>query len=379
VAWASNFNSAKYGHDPKYLVGAGPYKFESWEPGQKIVLVKKQNYWAAGSNFLGDKNYPDKIIFKLNKDQNSTQLEFKSQALDVSTFVSMKTLLQLQNDSAFNANYNSCIIANFNYSYVAINTKPDGIKQQKYFTDKNVRRAIALLSPVDDMLSVVYKNKTSRVPCMISAMKKEYNHDLAILPYNIEQAKKILDDAGWKDTNNDGIRDKIVDGKLVSMHPEINVNNAVVDWKDLAQMMVEGFKKAGIDLKINVLDQKVLIENAKQHHFDLFMGSWGGVSAADDLMQAWGSMNWANNGSNYTGFGNATTDALIDSCRYTVDEAKRITLVKRFQKIVYDEQPYIFLFSGTRRAIIHKRFGNAAFYIERPSIALNNLKLLTKK
>lgn len=51
------------------------------------------------------------------------------------------------------------------------------------------------------------------------------------------------------------------------------------------------------------------------------------------------SASWTNNGLNFTGFGSAQSDALIDSINISVNETKRIELSKRFQKLVYDEQP----------------------------------------
>ncbi len=380
-AWATLFNDPKYGHDPNFLAGAGPYKVIAWENGQTITLAKKANYWAKGDR-IADAAFPDKIIFKLNKDQNSTMLEFKSQVMDASNFLSMKTLLTLQEDSAFNANYNSCFVTNFNYSYIGLNMKPDGIKHKAILTDVKVRRALALLTPVDDIISVIYKNKCKRITSMVSPMKPEYNTDLKPIPLDIEQAKKMLDEAGWKDSNNDGSRDKIINGQRVELKLDLNIMNSVVDWKDMANMIAESYKKAGVIVNINIMDPSAFIDKNKQHDFDMILGSWGGVSGADDFSQLWSSENWASHGSNYVGFGDATTDALIDSCNYHLDPAKRIPFVKAFQKMVYDQQPYIFLNSSTRRLAIHKRWGNVNFYIERPGFALNNFKLLnveTKK
>ena len=58
-----------------------------------------------------------------------------------------------------------------------------------------------------------------------------------------------------------------------------------------------------------------------------------------------------------------------------MDEQKRIALSKRFQKLVYDEQPYIFLFTQTRRIIANKRWDNLEIYTEYPGVLLNTLKL----
>jgi peptide/nickel transport system substrate-binding protein len=160
------------------------------------------------------------------------------------------------------------------------------------------------------------------------------------------------------------------------MKLDLNIMNSVVDWKDIANLIAEAYLKAGIQVNIVLMDPAAFIDKNKHHDFDMILGSWGGVSGSDDFSQIWGSENWANGGSNYVGFGNAAIDALIDSCNFTIDPAKRIPLVRKFQKVVYDEQPYIFLNSSTRRIAIHKRWGNVNFYIERPGFALNNFKQL---
>ena len=375
--WAMDFNSAKYSRDPKYVVGAGPYRFEKWDAGQSITLVKKQNHWSEGSDKIFEKAYPDKIIFKLNTDANSQKLEFKTQVLDASTAISTKTLLELQEDSVFNANYNSRFTDTYNYAYIAMNMKPDGIKHKKLFVDKSVRRAMALLAPLEEVSRIVQKGKNKRVVGPVSPLKPEYNKDLKLLPFDIEGAKKLLDAAGWKDTDGDNIRDKMIDGEKVKMEFSLGFFSTSIEWKDVAQMVSEQMYKAGVKADINPLDPTVLSENASNHDFDMFIASWAGNSFPEDYTQLWHTSAWVSKGSNFTGFGTAQTDALIDSIKYTLDTAKSIPMLKRFQAIVYDEQPYIFLFGGVRRNVIHKRFGNQEMYFEKPGVWLGNLRILT--
>lgn len=376
-AWASEFNSAKYGRDPKFLAGAGPYYVEKWEAGQGMTLARKAKHWSFGSTSMYETSYPDKIIFKLNKDQNSQILEFKSQALDATTSISTKTLMELQKDDNFNANYNSRFTDTYYFGYVAMNEKPDGIKHKPVFTDKKVRRAMAMLTPLDDINKVINKGKNKRVVGPVSPLKPEYNSNLKLIPFDIEGAKKLLDEAGWKDTDGDNIRDKMIDGEKVKFEFNFTYSTSDVAWKDIAQMTTEAMYKAGIKGNMDPQDFSVLFDNAKNHNFDMIMASWGGTFAPEDYTQIWHTSSWATKGSNFTGFGNAESDALIDSIKYELDDEKRIPLLHRFQQMVYDDQPYIFMFSSLRRNVIHKRWGNQEIYFERPGNWLPNLKLLS--
>lgn len=375
--WATEFNSAKYSRDPKFLVGAGAYFIEKWDVGQSLTLARKKNHWTAGSANMYETSYPDKIIFKINKDPNSQMLEFKSQAMDASTYLPTRILLDLQQDPNFNANYNSRFTDTYNYGYIAMNEKPDGVKHKKIFTDKKTRRAMAMLAPLDDINKVVNKGKNKRMVGPVSPLKPEYNSNLKLIPFDVEGAKKMLDEAGWKDSDGDNIRDRMVDGEKVKLEFTLNYLTSDVSWKDIAQMLSEAMYKAGVKANMNPLDFSVFYDNAKAHDFDMMIGAWAGSYAAEDFTQIWHSSSWASKGSNYGGFGNAGSDALIDSIKYEMNDEKRIGMVKKLQEIIYDDQPYIFMFASLRRNVIHKRFGNQEMYFERPGNWLTNLRLLS--
>lgn len=374
--WGTEFNNNKYSRDPAFLVGAGQYRIEKWDAGQTLTLTRKENHWTKGSENVYETSFPEKIIFKVNKDANSQMLEFKSQAMDASTYLSTKTLMELQKDKAFNDNYNSRFTNTYNYSYIAMNMKPDGVKHKKLFTDKKVRRAMAMLAPMDDINKVVNKGLNKRIVGPVSILKPEHNKDLAIIPFDIEGAKKLLDEAGWKDTDGDNIRDKMIDGEKVKFEFNMNYMTTQVDWKDMAAMISEQMYKAGVKANINPLDFAVLYDAAKKHDFDMMIAAWAGNFAPEDFTQIWHTSSWVSQGSNYGGFGNAESDALIDSIKYTLEEAPRHEMIKKLQTIIYDEQPYIFMFAALRRNVIHKRFGNQEMYFERPGVWLSNLRLI---
>lgn len=376
--WATGFNDAKYSRNVENLVGLGAYKWAEWSPQQSMTLVRKQNHWTQKLTNPSDYEtaYPEKIIFKVNTDANSQLLEFKTQALDAGTYLAIKTMMDLQKDAKFNCNYHARFTDTYNYTYLAFNTRPDGVKHKKLFTDKKVRRALAMLTPIDDINTVINYGKNTRIVGPVSPLKEEYNSDLKLIPYDVEAAKKLLDEAGWTDTDGDNIRDKVIDGKKTKLEFDLAYMTTQVQWKDAASMISEAMYKAGVKANLKPNDFQVHYDNAKNHNFDALLASWGGSSAPDDFEQIWSTGSWASKGSNYPGFGNSESDALIDEIKYTLDKQKRIQLVKRLQEIIYDEQPYVFIYSQTRRNVIHKRFGNADMTFERPGVILNNLRLL---
>jgi peptide/nickel transport system substrate-binding protein len=379
--WATEFNSPKYSRNPEFLVGLGPYRFEDWKPGQSYTLVKKENHWTSKlkSPSAYHTAYPDRIIFKNNSDPNSQILEFKSQAMDASTWLDVKMMLDLQADPNFNQNYHSRFTNTYNYSYMAFNCRPDGVEHKKLFEDKRVRRAIAMLVPVDEINVVLNNGKNTRMVGPVSPLKEEYNKGLALVEFNLEAAKKLLDEAGWKDTDADNIRDKVIDGQKTKFEFDLHYMTSTVTWKDMAQMISEALYEAGVKCNITPLDFAIHYDRARNHKFDAMLASWAGSSVPEDFTQIWHTSSWASKGSNFGGFGNVKSDALIDSIKYTLNDAKRHGMVKELQSIIYEDQPYVFLYAANRRNVIHKRFGNADMYFERPGVLINNWQLLDAK
>ncbi|MBA3648964.1 MAG: hypothetical protein H0W62_10515 [Chitinophagales bacterium] len=380
VAWANNFNEGKYGNDLSLQFGEGPYKVISWDRDQTITLLRKENNWVQKlehpNRYLS--NFPDKIIFKVIRDENAAKLECESQQIDVSTWLTTQALMSLQNDSAFNHNYNSAFMEMYTSTMIVMNERPDGSHRKKLLVDVNVRKAMAMLVPVDQIIQVIALGKAKRWPSMVSPLKKEFNPDLKLISFDVEGAKKILDKEGWKDTDGNGIRDKIVDGEKIEMSIELIYTISGKSMQQLVNVIAESMKTAGINLILKTTDQSTLRMNAAKHDFDMAFISWSTNSQPEDYTQLWHTRSWSDNGGNYSGFGTAASDQLIDSIKVTIEEQKRISMVKRLQKIVYDDQPCIFMYTPYRKVIVHKRFGNVTLTSELPGVIVNDLKLLSR-
>lgn len=374
--WADEFNSPKYSTDTQFMSGAGPYKITKWDKGVSITLEKKKNHWSENcqENWYCQAN-PDKIILKLNNNNASALLELKNGLIDVSTMIDYSSFTELSKDEAFKKNFTLKLADTYNYTYVAMNMKPDGKKHKKLFTDVNVRKAMALLTPYAQINKTLYENNNKQVVGPISPNKIDFNTDLKPLEYNVEQAKELLKQAGWADTDNDQVLDKMIDGEKIKFEININFMSGSKVWEDLAKQLAESFGKANIYVMLNPLDYNGFFSSVTGHSFDMSISAWQSSAPPEDFSQLWSTASWANNGLNFTGFGNPQSDALIDSINTCMDEPKRIALSKRFQKLVYDEQPYIFMFTQTRRVIVNKKWDNLEIYTEYPGVLLNTLKL----
>lgn len=374
VDFMKKFNDASNGRDPGKIVGLGPYQVTQWNVGRSIVVEKKENWWGEDDTLLYNQNFPEKIIFKIIRDDASLSLALKKESIDVSAFLDVDELLKLKEKEYFNKNYHSDFVKSYVYTYIALNMKPDGVHNKPLFVDRDVRRAIAHLIPVKQIIDVIYQGKAIRQVSIVPSLKPSYNDTLAPVPFDIEKARKLLTRAGWEDSDGDNIRDKIVNNEQVEFKFQLNYFNKS-KYKAMSRMIKDAMKQAGIEMSLNAMDFSLLIKKAHDHHFDAMIGAWSASAGPEDPRQIWHTESWANKSSNYTGFGNSRTDSLIELANRTMDLDKRMDIIKKIQAIVYHEQPYVFLFSNYRSVAVHNRFMNIRTFSDRPWILLNTLKL----
>ncbi len=372
--WFNNFNHADNGFKPEKLKGLGPYKVSEWEPSQYITLTRKESWWGAKDTSVYNKTFPEKIIFKVIRDDASSYLALKNQEIDVTTNIGTVKLMKLREREYFNSNYNSDFLNRYGISYIGLNMKPDGIKHKPFFVDKKVRRAIAYTIPIDEIIEVMLHGKATRQASSVSPLKKTYNDTLKLIPLNIEKAKRLLTEAGWVDTDGDNIRDKMINGVKTPFSFKFSYMSSPTS-KEIVLMMKESMYKAGIVAEPTPMDFSLFYKNAGDHKFDAMLAGWGSSAAYSNPMQLWHTSSWANKGSNFCGFGDAESDALIEEANNTLDYETHRNALLKFQARIYEDQPYVFLYVTKRKFAIHKRFDNREMFFEFPGVMLNNLKL----
>ena len=198
-----------------------------------------------------------------------------------------------------------------------------------------------------------------------------------IFSFNLEKAKELLAEAGWVDTDGDNIRDKIVDGEKLQMSFNLSYMSSPIS-QQLVLIVQESMKQAGVDAIPTPMDFSLFYERAQNHEFDAMIGGWASSAAYSDPMQLWHTSSWLTNGSNFCGFGDAESDALIMEANTSIDPIKHKEAILKLQAKIYDEHPYVFMYASKNKIAISKRFDNRNMYTERPGVILNNLKLNTK-
>jgi len=363
IEFAKDFNSEKYQREKGSIVGSGPYAFDSWITGQKVVIKRKKSWW--GDNVKTDKNMffeanAPELIYQTINDQTTALVALKAGNLDVMHGIKAKDYVSLPQSKKITENYNLHTPMMMAYSYLGLNTR------LPKFSDKKVRQALAHLVDVDKIIKTISYGMAVRVVGPIHPSKTtEYNTSLTPYSYDVEMAKKMLAEAGWKDSNGDGTIDKTINGEKTEFKIDFTYNGGNDERKAVALMFQEEARKVGIEVNVVPQEWSIYLDNQKNHKFEMFYGAWISSPIPNDHKQIFHTESY-NGGSNYVGFGNASSDALIDSIRIELNEPKRDAMNKRFQAILHEDVPYIFLSAPKEKIAIHKRFTNADASVMRP-------------
>ena len=294
----------------KAPVGTGPYKFESWDEGQSIVLKRNDDYWNGKPNI-------EEIIFKIVPDDNAKALQLESGEVDFSQ-LTPKDTKKLEGKDGFDvykmktSDYRG-IMYNFNNPF--------------WTENKELIHAINCAVDRDAMIKSVLLGEG--IPAYGPLARNEFNDkNIKQESYDPKKAQKIIEDNGWK-KNDDGIYEK--DGKTFTF--TINCKEGDQVRADLAAVACQQLKDIGVDAKYEVKSE---IDWENQ---EAFLIGWGSPFDADDhTYKVFGT----EKGNNYNAYSNKTVDESLTKARQTSDKAERQKYYSQFQQALVDDPAYTF-------------------------------------
>ena len=345
VKFARDVNGIKY--TKEIAVGCGPYKLGEWKAGEYIVLEKKPNYWAKDKKGFSFQQHADKIIMHIIPDETAAYTRLKNGELDVLSGVSSSNFEELKKDSADGFNFQAPRLSKY-YNILVNHNHP-------ILSSLPVRQALAYLTNVDAFIKNFENGKAVRTVGPVNPDKAYYNKSIVPYPFDPATAKKLLTDDGWKDSDNDGILDKVIKGKKTDLKLGLIYSGEL--GKNIALQLQSDAKKAGIGLDIELKEfGLVRKENLETGKYALVLNSSVQDVVNDDFSLRFHSENAELGEGNYGFYKNKDADQLIDAINKERNDAKRNDLYKKFQVVVHETLPYIFLYSPSERIIISNRW-----------------------
>jgi len=342
--FADHFNK-NYNRNP---MGSGPYKFQSWKTGQEVILVRDQNYWGKGKPGI-DQPYLDVYRYRVINNLDAALVRLKSGGLDTMGLQPLQHLRQTRS-KRFKKEYQKLLYFSPGFTYIGWNNA------HPIFRDKRVRKAMTYLTNRKQMVKTILFGFGQVIDSPIYRFRPEYDESLVSIPYDPKKALGLLREAGWKDTDGDGVLDKVIDGKSTPFRFEIKFNSGNTIRKSVVLTLQDELKKHGISVTVRQLDWTIFLDDVKNHKFDAMVLGWAMSVRDPDSFQVWHSSQAENKGSNMISYKNIRVDKILEDYRREFDPKIRIELYSEFQRILHEEQPYTFLFMGKRISAVHRRF-----------------------
>lgn len=361
-SYADLFNSTTYSVDS--VRGSGPYRLKEWLSDQFIVLEKKEDYWAKNSKNIHLEAFPKEIQFIITVDKAAAFTQMKAGAYDIYEGLSQSQAKEILNSETYSSQYNIESVQLHRYYMFILNSRRNKLQ------DIAVRNALANLVDIDTLIQIVEKGEAERINSPFLSVDK-YSK-LKDIKYNPEKASKLLAEAGWKDSNNNDILDKEIDGKLVELELKCLSTGSQLGQL-LAGTLSQNAKEVGIKIEMDNVERSIYQKRLKTHDFDFTISAKGLSLAPFDPYSMFHTDNSDEGENNYGNFGNEESDALIEKIRTTEDVAKRQELYLELEKMIHEQQAYIFLYSPTNKIAIKKNL-EGVVSVRLPGYALQTFK-----
>lgn len=316
-------------------VGTGPFAYEKRQAGQSILL-------SANSNYYGGKPFIAYAAFLVAPRADVAAKAVSDGSLLLSEVPpDVAETLVKQNKGMRGGFYDET-----GYDFVAFN-----LRAPRPFSDTRLRQAFALALDKPGLAFAATGSGGDPIWSDVNKASWAYNPDISKLGGNVDQAKKLLAQAGWVDTNGDGIVEK--DKKPLQIALYVRADNAV--RRKAAYAMVEPLKRVGIGATVELMDFETALQarispaTNPPFDFDVVLLGWNrGASDPDSFLLFHTSQIRTASAPallNFTGFSAPEYDTLSVEARSTYDFARRKEIYARTQQIIADQLPYYFLWA----------------------------------
>jgi len=312
-------------------VGTGPFALQGFEPGQRITLTANPAYWM-GSPRIGS------VVVQNYADADQLAQALLDGSVDVVAQAPPRLIAMLKADARVQVLSGpqprvSSLLLN-------VSTKPQSTGHPA-LRNRQVRLAIAHCIDRQQLIDLALLGRgipgTSIIP---PALGKWFSPGLQDVPFDLDKAQQLLEGAGYKDSNGDGVRESLGGAKPLNLRLFVPASDAAAS--QTANMIGNWLSQAGVAVTIQTLTPAALA-SAAAFDYDLLLADLDSGPDPGYLMSTLTSGE-IESGLNRSGYSNPAYDSLWQQQATTVDQEQRRALVWQLQQIALDDRPRIALY-----------------------------------
>ncbi|WP_339061181.1 ABC transporter substrate-binding protein [Tepidibacillus marianensis] len=309
----------QFGKNP---VGTGPFVFKQWLPNDKIVLTKNPNYWVTG--------YPklEQLIFKAIPDNSARFTALQSGDVDLIDGVNPDDVTTAKN----NPNLKVWLRPSMNVGYLSFNT------QKKPFDNIKVRQALSMAVNKQGLIKAFYNGLAEPAKNPIPPSLWSYNDEVKDYEYNLEQAKKLLAEAGYPN------------GFETDFWYMPVPRPYIPQGKKMAEAMQADFEKIGVKTKLVTEEWSSYLDKTGKGEHSMALFGWTGDNGDPDnflyvLLDKDNAK--APDAGNISFYKNNALHEILIKAQQSSDQAERTKLYKDAQVIIHNDAPWVPLVHST--------------------------------
>lgn len=322
---------AKQQRDP---VCGGPYTIVNRVRGQEIVLERREAWYMHNGKQVRKKPFYKRVRFRIIQDPNTSMLALKSGQIDDFELSPEAWKTQSSNDEFYATNTK---VAGTEWSEYHISWNC----QTPFFSDVRVRKAMSYAFDYDEMIDKLFYGLYDRAG-------GPFHKDHWVAPatpsilyeQDFDKAEALLDEAGWTDSDGDGIRDKVVNGNrtpfefrlICGQHPRPI---------QIGELLRENLERIGVVCEVRPLEVTVWHQQQLDHKFHAALGGWNSGADPSTSDNVYASDEKRNHGL----YSNEQVDQLFEAGQREFDRDKRAKIYGRIHELIYEDQPYTWLYS----------------------------------
>lgn len=311
----ADYESMEEGNEPGAVInenpiGTGYFKFEEWNPGAYVKLVKNEDYWDGEAKL-------DTVTFKVVSEDLTRIAELETGEAHITNPLSPSDREQVELADGVHVTEQGSVALD----YIGFNV------EKEPFDDVRVRQAISMAIDKEQIIEGIYNNVGQLAEGPIAPTVPGYDESVSGLEYDLDKARELLAEAGHED------------GFSTTIY-----TNDSRERIDVATNVQAQLKEIGIDINVEILEWGAyldLVDNGKQ---DMYILGWSNSTATADtaIYPLFHSENFGNAG-NMSYFADGHIDELIEEGRKEMDEDKRFEIYSEIQEELVDHAPIIYL------------------------------------
>lgn len=314
-------------------VCGGPYEIASWSRGAEILLRRRESYFMHNGKQVREKPYFKEIRFHIIEDGNTRLLALKSGRIHEGELQAEQWETQTSGND-FYANNTKVYGPEWVYFYIGWNFKTP------FFSDVRVRRAMAYTLNYNEMINDLCYGLYPRCHGLFPPDAWMYPKNPPPLYHqDLDKAEKLLDEAGWVDTDGDGIRDKVVNGKRIPFEFDLMVSQKP-DRIDICNLFRENLDSIGVICHVVPIEAAVFQQRVQDKKYEAEFSGWSTGTDPYTEENIFGTGQDRNFGS----YSNPKVDELFAKGLKEFDRAKRAEIYGQISNLIYEDQPYMFLY-----------------------------------